>query len=49
MRNKYKILVGRTRALGRLEPMWCVCIEKNFKEWDGKMWTGFVLLRIAFC
>jgi hypothetical protein len=47
MRDKYKMLAGRTRALERLERMWWGSIEWNGKERDGKMWTGFVLLRIG--
>jgi hypothetical protein len=49
MRSSYKILVGkpeRKRPLERLERSWGIILEWVLRKWGGKVWIGFIRLRI---
>jgi len=48
-RNAYKILVGKPegkRPLGRPRRRWEDNIRKGLRETGGRVWTGFIWLRI---
>jgi hypothetical protein len=52
VRNVYKILVGKhdgKRPRGRSTRRWEDIIRLDLRKMGGKVWTGFIWLRIGTC